>query len=103
MGLALDAAVRGRIHFGMDLEPPPADSRYAPNTVTLSVALAAKAMLYVVWRQSGLTKVALAKALNVHEKEARRVLDPDHPTGLDRLASAAQACGYRFTVGATPL
>lgn len=103
MGKALDAAVRGRIHFGMDLVPPPSDSREASHTVTLSAALAAKATVYVLWRRSGQTKVALAKELAVNEKEARRVLDPDYPTGLDRLEAAALTCGYRLTISATPI
>ncbi|MCJ2059576.1 hypothetical protein MKL09_23920 [Methylobacterium sp. J-048] len=101
---ALDAAVRGRIQFGMDLEPPPAAVAAAEelHRITLAPALAAKATIYVLWRNSGLSKVALAKLLDVDEREARRVLDPDHPTGLDRLAAAADVFGHRLTVGAVP-
>lgn len=102
MAHALDAAIRGRIHFGMDLEPPPAISHEASGRrrITVSPALAAKASLYVLWRRSGLSKVALAERLAVNEKEARRILDPDHPTGLDRLAEAVAIFGHRLTVGA---
>lgn len=101
---ALDAAVRGRIQFGMDLEPPPATDVAAEglHRIALAPALAAKATIYVLWRNSGLSKVALAKLLDVDEREARRVLDPDHPTGLDRLAAAADVFGHRLTVGAVP-
>lgn len=104
MAQALNAAVRGRIHFGMDLEPPPAAVAVAEglHRIALAPALAAKATIYVLWRDSGLSKVALAKLLDVDEREARRVLDPDHPTGLDRLAAAADVFGHRLTVGAVP-
>lgn len=104
MAQALNAAVRGRIHFGMDLEPPPAAVAVAEglHRIALAPALAAKATIYVLWRNSGLSKVALAKLLDVDEREARRVLDPDHPTSLDRLAAAADVFGHRLTVGAVP-
>ena len=72
------------------------------HRIALAPALAAKATIYVLWRNSGLSKVALAKLLDVDEREARRVLDPDHPTGLDRLAAAADVFGHRLTVGAVP-
>ena len=102
MAHAIDAAIRGKIHFGMDLEPPsvPSDPPPGLHWLTVSPALAAKASLYVLWRRSGLSKVALAERLAVNEKEARRILDPDHPTGLDRLAEAVAIFGHRLTVRA---
>lgn len=102
MAHALDAAIRGRIHFGMDLEPPPATSHPTAglHRIAVAPALAAKASLYVLWRRSGLSKVGLAERLAVNEKETRRILDPDHPTGLDRLAEAVAVFGHRLTVGA---
>ena len=104
MGQALVAAVRGRIKFGLDLEPPPpfvlgadVSSNYS---IRLSPELAAKASVYMLWRASGMTKVALAERMKVHEKEVRRVLDPDHSTGLDRLEAVAKEFGHRLVVGA---
>lgn len=105
MGTALDAAVRGRIAFGMDLEPPPPAGapEEGSHRIALPPAIAGKASVYVLWRRSGLSKVALAERLAVNEKEARRILDPDYPTGLDRLAAAAEIFGYRLTVGAVAI
>ena len=103
MGQALVAAVRGRIKFGLDLEPPPPWTYGDPDlshSIRLSPNLAAKASVYILWRASGLTKVALAERMAVHEKEVRRVLDPDHATELDRLDAAAGAFGHRLVVGA---
>ena len=103
MGKALGAAVRSRIKFGLDLAPPPPlvyGNPELPNAIRLSPELAAKASVYILWRISGLTKVALAERMDVHEKEVRRVLDPDHPTGLDRMNAAAEQFGHQLTVGA---
>jgi antitoxin HicB len=98
------SAVRGRIKFGLDLEPPRpfvfGASGDVAHTVRISSELAAKASVYVLWRASGMSKVALAERMAIHEKKARRVLDPDHAAGLDRLDAAAKVFGHRLVVGA---
>ncbi|WP_426315122.1 hypothetical protein ACN9MF_06210 [Methylobacterium fujisawaense] len=103
MGKALVAAVRGRIKFGPDLElPPPWVSGDAERShaVRLPAELATKATVYILWRTSGLSKVALAERMAIHEREVRRVLDPDHATGLDRMDEAARVFGHQLVVGA---
>lgn len=103
MGKALVAAVSGRIKFGLDLAPPPPWSYgdpELPGSIGLPAVLAAKASVYVLWRASGISKVALAERMAVNEKEVRRLLDPDHATGLARLAEAADVCGGRLVIGA---
>ena len=97
MGEALIAAVRGRMKDGMDLPPPPtgASDRL---TIALPVQLAAKAALYAAWRVSGLSARALGDRIGRDEAEIRHVLDPDHATGLDRLAEAAAGLGGRLAV-----
>ena len=42
---------------------------------------------------AGLSNVALAARLGCHEGEVRRLLDPRHASGLDRLADAIRAAG----------
>ena len=97
MSEALIAAVRGRMKDGMDLPPPPtgASDRL---TIALPVQLAAKAALYAAWRVSGLSAGALGDRIGHDEAEVRHVLDPDHATGLDRLAEAAAGLGGRLAV-----
>ena len=97
MGEALIAAVRGRMKDGMDLPSPPtvASDRVA---ITLPAPLAAKAALYAAWRMSGLSAKALGERVGRGEAEIRDVLDPDHGTGLDRLAEAAAGLGGRLAV-----
>lgn len=97
MAEALKAAVRGRIHMKLDLVPPAGDPA-APHQIGLPAQLAAKASVYVAWRASGLSKVALGERLDRREGEVRRILDPDHRTGLDQLEEAAAALGGRLVV-----
>jgi len=42
---------------------------------------------------AGLTNVALAARLGCHEREVRRLLDPRHASGLERLSDAIRAAG----------
>lgn len=61
--------------------------------------VAAKLAVWQAWRASGISKSELARRLGVAEGEARRILDPDHLTGLPRLEAALQALGRRLVVG----
>lgn len=98
---ALAAAVRGRIKDGMELDPPRA-AREGEHGVSLPGRLAAKASLYVAFKQSGLSKVALAAKIGRDESEVRRILDPDHGTKLDQLEEAAAGLGGRLVIAFEP-
>lgn len=97
------AAVRGRMKLGLDLAPPAAPAPDEDEACVLPAPLAAKATIYAAWRASGLTKVALAERLGCHEKEVRRILDPDHGTGIDRLYEAGRAIGVELLVASQPM
>lgn len=98
MGHALVAAVRGRIKDGVDLEPQTAALPAERRRVGLPARLAAKASVYVAWKASGLSKVALGERIGRTETEVRRILDPDHGTKLDQLEEAATGLGGRLAV-----
>lgn len=103
MALALDAAVRGCIHFEMDLTPPPRSDRTEEmHIIVLAPELAAKASVYSLWRASGISKSDLAERLGIKAKKARRILDPNHTTSLKNLSRAARLFGYCLVVGALP-
>lgn len=101
MGEALIAVVRFAMKRGEDLSPPRREPP-APHCVSLPGRLAAKASVYVAWKHSGLSKVALAERLDRNEIEVRRILDPDHGTKLDQLDEAAAALGGRLSVVFVP-
>ena len=60
---------------------------------------AAKLAVLEAFAAAGITKTELARRLGVGESEARRILDPMHPTKLPRLAQALAALGRRLVVG----
>ncbi|SFV15903.1 antitoxin HicB [Methylobacterium sp. 174MFSha1.1] len=98
MQQALVCAVRGRIKDGMDLVPPDGPRPSERHAVSLPAHLAAKASVYVAWRRSGLSKVALAERLGRNEVEVRRILDPDYGTKIAQLEEATAALGGRLVV-----
>jgi antitoxin HicB len=101
MGQAIKAAVRGRMKDGTDIptpELPLIATKMRTHSVTLSGALAAKASVYTAWKESKLTKVALAERMGRTESEIRRILDPNHGTKLAQLDEAASVLGGRLLV-----
>ena len=89
---ALEEAIAGCINHG---EPIPMPSAPLPgeHMVALPIDMEAKAALALAFRASGLTQVALAKRLGVHDRVVRRMLDPRHGTSVSRINDALRALG----------
>jgi antitoxin HicB len=94
----LEEAVANRIIMDIPIPTPSAiaEGQYA---VTLPARMAAKAALYLAIKESGITKVELAKKLGYDEKEVRRLLDPHHASKIPRIESALHAVGKQLVVG----
>ena len=60
--------------------------------------VAAKLALDEEVRAAGLTKTGLARRLGVPDTEARRLLDLDHPTKMDRLERVLASFGVELVV-----
>lgn len=99
---AIEVSIAGRIEDGMDL-PEPSPVREGEHAIALPALLAAKAAVYTAWKESGLSKVELARAMNRNETEVRRILNPRYGTKLDQLAEAAKALGGRLVVAFEPV
>ena len=82
---------------GIDL-PAPATRERGLVPVAPSAQVAAKLAVWQAWRASGISKSDLARRLGLAEGEARRILDPDHPTSLQRLEAALHALGKQMVV-----
>lgn len=82
----------------MDIPEPLARS-HELVPIALPAQVAAKLAVWQAWRVSGISKSELARRLGLAEGEARRILDPDHPTSLPRLEAALQALGKQLVVG----
>jgi antitoxin HicB len=70
----------------------------AAHVIHVSASVVAKLEFIAAFRQSGLTRVALADRLGKAETEVRRMLNPYHGTKLAMLETAIGALGKRFVL-----
>ncbi len=89
---ALQAALEGRIMSGLHI-PAASKPKRGEHLIAVPVQTALKTALYLAMQDLGITRVELARRLRIDEKEARRMLDPHHPTKADRLEKALAALG----------
>ena len=94
---ALETALLGYMKDGIDL-PRASKLRRGDPVAALPVQTAAKLAFYEAFRQSGLSKAALARQLGKDEAEIRRMLDPYHATKLPTLEEALKSLGKRMTL-----
>lgn len=93
----IEEAIANRIAERLEI-PEAGPARRGDVVVAVPAPTAAKAALYVAMKQLGLTHAALAKRLNLHEREVRRMLDPRHPTKLTRIQSVLDSLGHRLVL-----
>ncbi len=96
----LSEALMGRIADGEPIPRPSPLSR-GRHAIAPDAAVALKVALHQIAAEERLGPSALARRLRVDNKEARRLLDPRHPTKLPRLAAALDALGHRVLVTVT--
>ena len=94
---ALEEAIAGRIDDAERI-PVPSARRSGEHHVAVPAGTAAKAALALALRESGLSRVALAKRLGVDEKAVRRMLDPRHTTAVGRIETALRALGRELVI-----
>lgn len=84
----------------MNLPLPKASPRAAGQAlVSVPAPTAVKAAFYSAIRQLSVSKVQLAAMLGVDEKEVRRLLDPHHPSKLNRIDELLRRLGKRLVIG----
>lgn len=88
----LQACIEGRLLDGIDV-PGPSEPRAGELLVGVPIETASKAALFKAVAASGNSRVAIAKALDMDEKEVRRMLDPRHSSKLPRVARVLKALG----------
>lgn len=94
---ALQAALEARIMGDLDI-PTATAPRRGEYLIAAPIQTALKAALHLEMREAGITRVELAHRLGIDEREARRMLDPRHPSKADRLEKALAAFGRRAEV-----
>ena len=96
---ALDESLCGCINNGRDI-PEPSAKQAGEYLVSVPVTSALKAAAYTRFRESGQTKVAVAKSLDLKESEVRRILDPRHGTKAATLERFIRSLGGNVLVSA---
>ena len=71
--------------------------------VAVEPEVAAKLAVIEAVRVAGITKSEFARRIGKDEKEARRILDPRHPTKLPTLTAALRELGQRLVIGVEPV
>lgn len=95
---ALAVALRGYAKDGRDLPTPTVRDDADLRLIAVPVDDAMKLSVIEAFRASGISKVELAARLGKGEKEARRILDPDYPSGLPILTKALSVLGMQAVV-----
>ena len=93
----MQAAIEGRIEDDLEI-PAPSRPKRGERPVATPVTTALKAAVYIALREQSVSKSELARRMNVNEKEARRMLDPKHPTKVPTLERALAALGRRAEI-----
>jgi antitoxin HicB len=88
----LEEAIAARIDDGRDIPMPTAVMR-GEKLVSVPPSMALKAAVYLAVREAGLSNSELARRMQLDEKEARRILDPHHPTKIARIEAALSVLG----------
>jgi len=94
---ALQAAMEGRIEDGLDI-PTPSRAKHGERMVSTPITTALKAAVYLSMREQQVSKSELARRMDIDEKEARRMLDPRHPTRVPALERALAVLGRRAEI-----
>lgn len=94
---ALGLALRGYLAHGKAL-PAPSRRKAGQIDVPVEMANALKIAVVEAFRTSGISKSEFARRLGKADTEARRILDPDHPTKLATLDAALKLFGKQVFV-----
>lgn len=97
MSEALGAALAGYSNEGRGL-PVPSEVRAGEYQVPVAPLVAAKLALRAAMQSQGMSNVALAEQLGVSETVARRLVNPDHDSRLDRVVAALEVLGHSLII-----
>jgi antitoxin HicB len=88
----LEEAIAARIDDDREI-PMPSSPRRGERPVSVPPSMALKAAVYLAVCEAGISNSELARRMRLDEKEARRILDPHHPTKLTRIEEALSVLG----------
>ena len=92
---ALGTALLAYMRMGRPLP----EAKTLGEVISPPADIAAKLAVLEAFAKAGISRSELARRIGKDEKEARRILDPMHPTRLTMLEQALAALGRRLVVG----
>ncbi|WP_273794217.1 type II toxin-antitoxin system HicB family antitoxin [Brucella intermedia] len=95
---ALGLALRGYVADGNELPKPTYKGNANSIEIPVEASDALKLAVVDAFYAARISKTELARRLGKMETEARRILDPDHPTKLPLLEAALAALGKQVVV-----
>ena len=99
-GDALATAPAGYVHAKRDI-PPPSAAADGQTLVAVPTVVAAKLALYSAMRAQRITKVELARRLDVSESAVQKLTNPDHRSHIGQVQKALQAVGRNLAIDVT--
>ncbi len=78
--------------------PEPSPIKAGDIGVSPSAQVSLKLIVYMTWRDAGISKTELARRMGIKESEARRILDPRHGTKLPTLEQALRALDKQISI-----
>ena len=80
-------------------EPIPVPSKIGKrHGVSPTALISAKAALYLAWKETGLSCLALSKKLGIALQTLQRMLDPKHRTHIGSIETVLKVLGARLVV-----
>ncbi len=99
---ALAVALSGYLQNSRDV-PPPGTPVEQQELVAVPTVVAAKLALYSAMKEQQVTKVELARRLNISEAAVRRLVNPDHRSHIGQVNKALAAVGCSLVVEVVPV
>jgi len=96
---AIIEAIAARIAAGEPIPRPLAKPPGRIAKVELPALIYLKVALYMVARETGISRAELAKRLGVHREQVDRLFRLNHRSRLDQIEAAAEALGVHVEVG----
>lgn len=91
----LDEALAARMLHGETIPKP---SKKTLHMISPSALMSAKVALYIAWKETGLSCLALSKRLGVALVILQRMLNPKHRTHIGSIEAVLKNLGSRLTV-----
>jgi antitoxin HicB len=90
----LDSTLMFRMKYREDI-PVPSKARRNEELIAPDAEVALKIALYIAMRRNGVSIAELSRRLGIDNREAQRIMNPQHATRTSRMREAIEATGSR--------